>query len=285
MRLLTRLRRARQYPAAHPARAAGEIMPPTRADIEWGILRYLALPSGESGVRSLASEELPRNVGKQLNGAPVDPLLFMESLGRLTSLGLVFLSMAPQGAQPPLWELHLSREGRAIAAEQFCNPDYPPAYLDLTKKRAADLDETLWVYLEEAVSTYSAGRYLAATVMAGVVAEGAFREVAEAFAGWLERSQNNDKLSNSLKKMPSFSAVLSDVWKRLETNKDVLTAADQDRLPTMKGIADALRLYRNQAGHPTRTITSREDCFCTLFVLSVYLGWLSNLCAYFAQQV
>ena len=204
-----------------------------------------------------------------------------QALWRLVSLGLafpVFESVSPIS-------VYLTPGGKAVATTSDATPDFPPQYLARLTARIPGVSAEVLRYVKEALRAYEVTAYLAATVMLGVASEGAMLQMAEKLAEWLDHRFGQKQLKQLLgKKKTSYLHVLSEARSRLASHEEELPGDLADTLPAKLAVADVLRGYRNDAGHPTGKEPSKEDCYDLFLVIPGYLERIGALGGFFAGQ-
>ena len=204
-------------------------------------------------------------------------LAMNEAFWRVVALGLAFPEF--QGLSPIL--MRVTAKGQAAAAETLFNPDFPPRYLERLKAKVPNLGDAVERCVREALQAYEVEAFLASAVMLGVASEGATLELADSFAEWLA-GKGQDALKNVLAQGKSnYVTVLEEVRKRLDPHLENLPPDLRDGLDSKMALADLFRGYRNDAGHPTGKVPSREECFESLVLFPAYAEWAYGLNKFF----
>jgi hypothetical protein len=204
----------------------------------------------------------------------------MAAIWSLVAQGLAYLDFSQPA--PENWELHLTDSGAAALADAGLNPDNAEAFLAQLAQRVPTTSPTVLLYLREALATYAHRCYLASAVMLGVASEAAFLDMAEAFCTWLPptpqaryRTILDDPRAQYIHKFREFRS-------RLEPLRGQLPPELSDNLAlTFDSVLDLLRIYRNEAGHPTGKQYRRDDAFINLQMFARYLEKLYALKAFF----
>lgn len=138
-------------------------------------------------------------------------------------------------------------------------------------------------YAEEAVNAYNHRLYLASAVMLGVASETAFNELADSFLKTLSGKEEQN-FSNALKRQ-NHIVKFTEFRKRLEGKKPDLPPDFVDGMDiTMNAVQDVLRIYRNEAGHPTGKKIDSEECFINLQMFIRYLKKMYELKNHFDKK-
>ena len=194
--------------------------------------------------------------------------------------GLIHIDMSQPAHEN--WTWRLSSAGRAARTDAEINPDDPQGYLLRVKETVSSASETTMMYLEEAVLSYTGRRYLASAVMLGVAAEAAFLEMARSFGAWLPANESRTFLVIMDNQRQGYLAKFAEFRKRIEPRKPKLPRELADGMAlTLDSVLDVLRIYRNDAGHPTGKRIDREDAFINLQMAARALQKIYALKAFF----
>ena len=204
-------------------------------------------------------------------------------LWSLVGQGLVYIDM--QQSAPENWQWGLTDSGRASLSDQQINPDDTAGYLARLKAMTPEISEITLMYSEEAVRSYISRCYLASATMLGVASEAAFLEMAEAFGNWLPKSPGEKFLTIIQNPKQNYIAKFTEFRKRVETIKPKLPGELADGMAlTMDSLLDLLRIYRNDAGHPTGKKISREDAFINLQMFARYVQKMYLMKKFFVEN-
>ena len=250
---LERLRRTDGDGATAPAdtsRSQGSLMSPNPAQIQSLLLRVLAQPvdtrlgRGHHYFHDAVRQEAP-----DIRRASV-----MEAVWALIGQGLVYIDYSQPAAEN--WSLHLTDAGRAAADDEEVNPDNPENYLSRLSKDVPELSVVARQYTVEGLRAYNARLYRASAVMLGVASEAAVLEVASSFATTLPEVESRRFMECIGSPRQNITAKFSAFRAKLQSRKNELPKELKEGLDlTVHSVADLLRTYRNDAGHPTdRTV-------------------------------
>lgn len=187
---------------------------------------------------------------------------------RLVSLGF----LVPQGSSG--WGTFAVTE----LGRQFLADNADDARVVLTSRglvqrlsqRCPGLDAATSRYAGLAQDCFLAGHYHASAVLLGVASEAALQRLAESVARVLSRlgltvPRRGDSAASTLDWLENtFRSHKKDIKKAID-----MAAADSrwvEDLPRLLGPGTAIRLTRNEAGHPNDSAIDRDDAF-RLFVL------------------
>ena len=120
--------------------------------------------------------------------------------------------------------------------------------------------------------------------MLGVAAEAAFLEMAYAFCEWLSEVEGKELKGKLDQPGPGLNKKFELVSESLRSHKGDFPREIKDALNRhLIGVGDTLRIYRNEAGHPTGTQFSKEDCWLSLLCFPTYLERLYMLRVFFTD--
>lgn len=198
-------------------------------------------------------------------GARVFNLRVAQLCWRLVTLGILF----PQG-----WEMFaVTDSGREFLAENADDAQVVLTSRGLARRledRCPNLDAVTSRYAELAQDCFLAGHYHASAVLLGVASEAALQRLADSTARVLPKLgissiQRGDSAASTLD-------WLEEIFRshKRELKKGLDAAAADSRwvhdLHRLLGPGTAIRLTRNEAGHPSDAVIDRSDAF-RLFVL------------------
>lgn len=201
----------------------------------------------------------------------------------LISRGLIVIDYLNE--KPINWYIDLTPKGRAAALDEEANPDNPSKYVQRLNTSVPEANSTVLQYAGEALDCYNNRNYLASAVMLGVASEAAFLDMARAFGNWLPEGKEKTNFVRIIENDKQiYLAKFSEFRKRIETHKSELPDDLSDGMAlTFDSILDLLRIYRNDAGHPTGKQISRDDAFINLQMFVRYLQKLYAFKKYFEE--
>jgi len=152
------------------------------------------------------------------------------------------------------------------------------SYENRIRQEIPDIDDTTLVYLKEAMQAFRAGCIFSCSVMLGVATEHAFLTLMET-------------IDNNPAHAATYASV-SQVWMILTKVNRFKTILDQNlgSLPRdvredldvhFSSILSVIRNYRNQSGHPTGKIISREQAYVLMQLFIPYCKKIYQLCDHF----
>ena len=195
-----------------------------------------------------------------------DKEIFLEVFWGLFREGVITLGMNDSNRQFP-W-FRVSAFGQRILSNQDTYFFHDVStYEGLIRKEIPQIDAVTVMYLKEAMQAFRAGAILASTVMLGVATEHTFElllDSAAADATWGTKFAKAKSERMILSKVTRFKTVL-------DGNLAALTAPIREDLDThFTGILSVIRNFRNQSGHPSGHIISREQCYVLLQLFVPY---------------
>ena len=198
-----------------------------------------------------------------------NPHQIMQAVWSLISQGLAYIDYSQSSADN--WALYLTEAGRAAANDEEINPDDPSGYIKRLLAEVPGISQVVKGYAEEALLAYNSRLYRASTVMLGVASEAAVLDVAISLASAMKESEAGPYLEVINAKKRNYIAKFEVFQQKLRSKKDLLPEELADGLElTINAVADLLRVYRNDAGHPTGLSVERDECFIHLRMFVLY---------------
>jgi hypothetical protein len=247
-------------------------------------LEHLQYGSCISGVTGIASQRCPNEM--QGNQLPEDD----QSRLKHVVWDLILERVLVPGPRSPYatpngWPfLSLTDHGRKVLAETNAVPYDPDGYLAGLDKAVGGLHPSTKKYLEEAVSTFRTGNYLASAVMLGAASEMLFLELCQAITGAIADPNARAKFEEKTGPFKKMVNRLSEVTGWLKQKKTQLPSdwQRQEQVGLIDKVADLIRNYRNDAGHPQDppAVPTHEEMYALLIVFPHYCKRLSELTAW-----
>ncbi len=255
------------------------------AEMQATLLKVLADPNGRRIAwltKGIASIDLQAEFGDRRIG----PRSVNQAIWSLIRQGLAYIDFS--GERSNEWYLRLTGAGLAAADEESASPDNPDIFFEYLTRKVPDASDVVLRYAREAITAYRNLCDLASTVMTGVASEAAFLEMADAFDTWLGDSRDAaaQKFHKSLNDpRAQIRTIFDDFRAAFESNKKPIPHRLKDGIETdFLAVFTLLRIYRNDAGHPTNMVIDREDVSTRLRMLPRYLERLYALKNYFDQD-
>ncbi|MBA8992155.1 hypothetical protein FHW23_003443 [Curtobacterium pusillum] len=206
----------------------------------------------------------------------------LEVLWGLVGDGLAYLDPSGQGSSTDNWHWRLSSRGLRAAEGGSWEPQDVDGYLARLQREIPDLDRLVKLYLVEALRSFEARTYLAASVMLGVAAERAFLVMANSYAG--SNVPGSTSMAKELARPRSnYFGLWTEFRKRIEPVRQTLPDGLADPL-TLDAVADLIRLTRNEVGHPTGRIIDEDTARIHLTIAPMYLQKMRKLTYHFARN-
>jgi len=209
---------------------------------------------------------------------PVSKRRIMEAVWALVRTGLAYLDY--DGGSSLHWGLVPTAKGKTAAGSGELNPYDTEAYLKTLRAKAPQVSETVRQYAHQALVTFRNDCFLASAVMLGVASEAAFLEMAAAFAKWLPGNEGDKFRELVASTRRDYVDKFREFRPRFQKYRSQMPGDAGDNL-TLDAIADLLRIYRNDCGHPTGRQVSREDAFANLRMFVSYTERLYRLKTFF----
>ena len=236
------------------------------------LLRRRSRPTG-SQYRNLESDlaEFFRQKGEgeqsanMLGGSalsPSDAEIFLEVFWDLFRQGIITLGASASNPEFPFFRV--SASGRRIleGGDSYFFHDVS-SYERVVNREIPELDSVTLIYLKEAMQAFLAGCVLSSSVMLGVAIEHSFVQLLEELDS---ESTHGAKFKavlaqrTLLQRFNKFRHVLGQ-------NLEILKSSTREDLDTnFGGILSLIRNFRNESGHPSGRIISREQAYVLLYL-------------------
>ena len=229
-----------------------------------------------SRVEGLAWQEGHVPATNQLSGQ--ERSYVSQSLWELVVQGIL-VPTADGGTQG--WPfVSFTEHGKTAINSESPTPYDPTAYL----MDFADADPVVGFYIEEALRCFRANCHSACVVMLGVASERLFDLLLEHFIDALASDRERENLEKRTD--GKFVTVRYDEFKkRLDPKKGQLPLPMRDNLDTaLTSIFNLIRQHRNDSGHPTGRVISRNEAYALLNVFPHYYGEMATLTGYLGER-
>lgn len=228
-----------------------------RENSTYGASQYKQLKIGLSDALQ-SRERGERMVNSKLS--PHDSELFLELFWDLFRQGIITLGMNDHNREFP-W-FRVTSFGKKLLAG-----DSPYFFHDLSSYEKVitdtvpNIDDVTLTYLKEAMQAFMSGCLLSSSVMLGVATEHSFLMLLEV----VDANHTHGPLFSSVSKERTILPKLNKFKKILEQNISLLPANVKEDLDTnFSGIISMIRNFRNESGHPSGKIISREQSYVLL---------------------
>jgi len=170
--------------------------------------------------------------------------------------------------------LSVTDHGRKVLASTGPVPYDPDGYLAGVDRSVCGLHPSTKKYLEESVSTFRTGNYLASAVMLGAASERLFLELCEAMAAAIADPNGRAKFEEKTGPFKKMVQRLDQVTSWLKQKKSQLPNdwQKQEQVGVIDKVADLIRNRRNDAGHPQDppAVPTHEEMYALLAVFPHY---------------
>jgi hypothetical protein len=178
----------------------------------------------------------------------------------------------------------ITEYGKRVLSSTEPIPHDPSGYLKRLVKSVPKVDPIIQVYVEESLATFSINAILSSTIALGCASERAIILLCDSISQWIESGEEKDKFDKNTantvikKKFDAARAVINQ-------HRSKLPPALADGLETMfTSVFEIIRMHRNDAGHPTGTIISREQAFANLQLFIPYLQKIYSLIDFYRRS-
>ena len=155
------------------------------------------------------------------------------------------------------------------------------SYERIIKENIPDIDEVTLLYLKEAMQAFMSGCMLSSSVMLGVAAEHSFEQLLEL----IDKNPQYGTIFKSVQKERSILPKLNKFKSILDQHIGEFTPEIREDLDTnFSGIIAIIRNFRNESGHPSGKIVSREQCYILLQLFIPYCKKIYQLKKFFENQ-
>lgn len=174
--------------------------------------------------------------------------------------------------------------GVSVLGSKEYVPYDPDGYLAQLKKDIPEVDPIVIMYLEEALVCFRTGCLLAAAVMMGCAAEKVMLQLIDAFGQAISDPKSNRKYLDEVQGR-IISKKYAALWNRLQRIQESLPADLSDDLHVhLDRVFDLIRTARNEAGHPTGKMPSRESVHANFILFPTYCRQVYGLISYFSDS-
>lgn len=186
--------------------------------------------------------------------------LFLELFWDLFRQGIITLGLNDYNREFPWFRVTSFGKKLLAGQEPYFFHDLS-SYEKVIKDEVPDIDDTTLVYLKEAMQAFMSGCLLSSTVMLGVATEHTFLLLMET----VDANTTHGPLFSGISNERSILRKVNKFKKVLDQNPSLLPANVKEDLDTnFNGILSMIRNFRNESGHPSGKIISREQVYVLL---------------------
>ncbi|MDD5259481.1 MAG: hypothetical protein PHD29_05895 [bacterium] len=256
--------------------------------IEYEILRHLVLEALKdntmnqwatlrNSVASLAMQNSYIKNTSDFNNRDEENI--REIMHGLYVQGIIVFGM---NASNPNWPwFKITDYGSKCLASSEIIPYDPEEYLSKLRMNIPNIDEAIISYVTESLETFLRGCYMASTVMLGCASEKALILLSEAYQNTIidTRAQEAFRKKMETNFIKTRFDKLNHELNSIKANFPDTIREDLETI--LNGIFTLIRNYRNDVGHPTGRIVSREVAYANLILFSTYCKKVYDLIEYF----
>jgi hypothetical protein len=253
------------------------------------LLEWLSTSGGQTLTLIEAHKRFAEWFRQQYPQAPVPPT--QEVLWSLIRKGWAYPFRDPQVINNILY-IRLTEAGKTVAQEGEFNPYHIHDYLTRLETAIPGLSNVVRQYVYESLMSFTNGCYLSSAVMLGVASEAAFLDMCEAFSEWLSGAEGRafrSKFGATWEYNKRFRLFLDTVERHCPTEKGVEPKIDSALYQNMdvwlNGILNIIRMYRNNAGHPTEQHITRAEMRDLLILFSSFARRMYVFSWWFREQL
>lgn len=209
-----------------------------------------------------------------------DQDLFQEVFWDLFRQNIITLGTSgdPSAAYP--WFRISSFGKKALANDDVYFFHDLTSYEKIIRENIPNIDEITLFYLKEAMQAFIVGCRLSSAVMLGVALEYTLEslyDVVGANGKYASHFHNVLKEQTLLRKFNKFKQKLD------EKKSDLPKGLREDLDTNFDMIVSLIRNYRNESGHPTGAVISREQCYVNLQLFIPCCKKIYDLMEYYRQ--
>lgn len=219
-----------------------------------------------------------RNPAQEFRSGSAD-LFISEVFWDLFRQGIITIGSDTANREFPFFRLSIHGKKMLDSDECYFYHDIS-SYETRIREAIPNINETTLLYLKEAMNAYRANCILSATVMLGVASEHSFDlllQTVQENSDLRKTYSNVFKENIQLRRFIKFKSIL-------EQNINKIDPPLKEDLDTdFAGILSIIRVNRNEAGHPTGKIKSREKVYVLLNLYIPYCKKIYDLMTYFRE--
>jgi hypothetical protein len=207
-----------------------------------------------------------------------DDLFFQEVFWDLFRQGIITFGMDRMNTQLPWFRVSSNGEKILIHNQDPYFFHDVSTYEIVIKQNIPDIDEVTLLYLKEAAQAFMSGCMLSSSVMLGVAAEHSFEQLMEIIIG----NPKYESIFKGVLKERSILPKLNKFKSILDQHIGEFTPEIREDIDTnFSGIISIIRNFRNESGHPSGKIISREQCYILLQLFIPYCKKIYQLKKFF----
>ena len=226
-------------------------------------------------VRGLA-HQVPISFGGDVVLSDPDFILVVEIIWDLIIEGVVRPGDS-LGGSLGLPHFHLTERGIGVLKNGVASPYDPDGYLKRLDSESPGLDPIIRIYVTESLDTFRIGSLLSSAITLGCASECAILNLIDAYAKALPPAKSAAFRKKTEGK--TIKVQFDELTKMIDGHlkgcvpREIKENLDLD----LNAIFGMLRIYRNEAGHPTGRRLSREQAYANLAIFPHYIKHLYSL--------
>jgi len=156
------------------------------------------------------------------------------------------------------------------------------SYEKLILEEIPDIDDTTRLYLKEAMQAFFVECRLSSSVLLGVAIENALECLYDSINANVKYKDHFKKVRDERSLLSRFNKFKN---KLTEINKELPPEIRSDLDTNLSMIVSIIRNYRNESGHPSGKIISREQCYVNLQLFIPCCKKIYELKKFFAEDI
>ncbi|HYX72404.1 MAG TPA: hypothetical protein VE732_06510 [Nitrososphaera sp.] len=233
-------------------------------DLLGGRVPGFSIPSQYDALKGGVSDVIEtRARGIRVSNSPLSPHdrdLFLELFWDLFRQGIITLGLDDYNREFPWFKVTSFGKRLLAGSDPYFFHDLS-SYEKVIKDAVPNIDDITLTYLKEAMQAFMSGCLLSSSVMLGVATEHTFLNLLDIAIA----NPTHGSLFSSVAKERSILPKLNKFKKILDANMSILPSNIKEDLDTnFSGIISMIRNFRNESGHPSGKIISREQTYVLL---------------------
>lgn len=192
-----------------------------------------------------------------------------EIINEFIVQGILMWGLNLENASPPF--LRVTTYGAQVLASGEPTPHDPDGYLSSLKSKIPNLDETILIYVSEALEGYLRGLILSSAMTLGGAAEKAFLLLLDRYSEAISEPQRKARFKRDISESISIKRKLDIFNKEMPRLLTVLPRNLKDDINIeLGGVFNLIRTTRNDAGHPSARKIEKRQAYANLQVFHGY---------------
>jgi len=223
------------------------------------------------------SRETGQHVEGDTRPSAQDSELFLEVFWGLFREGIITLGCNDANREFPFFRVSSFGKRLLQGKDAYFFHDVA-SYEKIIRAEIPSIDDVTLAYLKEAMQAFRSGCILSATVMLGVAAEHSFLSLLDV----IDQNATHRQTYAPVMKQRSILPKMNKFKEILDRQAGSLSPELREDLDTrFTGILSLIRTFRNDSGHPSGNIVSREQAYILLQLFVPYCKKAYQLIAHF----